>query len=956
MRDEEESSTSLHSRAAQDGASTDQPVRNNSQTEAGILEGRSPQSLSHPRAARDDSNTTSTDQARSSPNLDNTAAAPPLRENSTSPSAPTATSEAGEQQTEESSAPNVGRSDNSSSSSSSPSEESTGSTFGDTVVLTPSRLRMDSRVVLGNSITQWAVNAIFAGLILFKDTMIYHQLGPPPPTTATVGLHLQYNTLKRTRSRSHLIDAANNAIEGIAMLVVKLVFCWMLESNQLYDIPFRVLFVPFWVAWVITNVISCFKDRSERMLGSARDLLYIFMLCVAFKMVSISGYSWQLALIAPWICFFMDSISGYSWRLAFIVPWMWFCVLFLLAGLVAMLLLFARIWTRLLELLLPLGFFCLLASTAPQFASYLLLVQRLDGDKSISNALLPTAPNCSQLLLTAPSCYQLLPVTNRIAVACGAVTIIIPNIVSWLLMWFSAMILAAGLYRKERVRAVLLANGAVWTAHETVARRLYEDRAAAQAEVANLSEEQITQMVNEMMAGKEKPSRLVRVGNTLYRRITDDTVIDKEAKPHSVRETAGLVTVEEEDLGPSGGEVVDPTLEGRTLAGALNGVVQVLPGQVRGTRPETPPVSFPTGQLAPPGAESISPPRGSTLQRPASSSPQLLASPGTALVVNASFNLAQRTSSPLAASPSSRRRPTSQPSVGVSGGEDATNRANSPSARDTGSTLPRELGRTQVYGSRGSAGSRLSPQGAPSRPTSASLLERTASPPMHELSTSSSVAARNSSATNTPRPGLDARELSSQLSSRRRRARSTSITGSTASRSLTAARMGAAATLLLGGIQESMGGGAGAGSPMSHSSNQVAPEPSQDPHHELRQQSKSGPRPDSLSSMLNQGLGISQQAPAPAPADELGDDQGLGISQQAPAPADELGDDQCVICYDEVATCVFLDCCHGGFCRRCAYILCIRPPNECPTCRARIDQVVELETVAQIGETSRVKG
>ena len=58
-----------------------------------------------------------------------------------------------------------------------------------------------------------------------------------------------------------------------------------------------------------------------------------------------------------------------------------------------------------------------------------------------------------------------------------------------------------------------------------------------------------------------------------------------------------------------------------------------------------------------------------------------------------------------------------------------------------------------------------------------------------------------------------------------------------------------------------------------------------------------------------------------------------------PPPPDEMCDDTCVICYDATATCVFLECGHGGFCRRCAHLLFVRPPNECPTCRQRIEQV-----------------
>jgi hypothetical protein len=48
------------------------------------------------------------------------------------------------------------------------------------------------------------------------------------------------------------------------------------------------------------------------------------------------------------------------------------------------LLVFARVWTRMLELLLPMGFFMLLGSTVPQLFSYILLVKLLDGDDKVS--------------------------------------------------------------------------------------------------------------------------------------------------------------------------------------------------------------------------------------------------------------------------------------------------------------------------------------------------------------------------------------------------------------------------------------------------------------------------------------------------------------------------------------------------------------------------------------------
>jgi hypothetical protein len=70
----------------------------------------------------------------------------------------------------------------------------------------------------------------------------------------------------------------------------------------------------------------------------------------------------------------------------------------------------------------------------------------------------------------------------------------------------------------------------------------------------------------------------------------------------------------------------------------------------------------------------------------------------------------------------------------------------------------------------------------------------------------------------------------------------------------------------------------------------------------------------------------------------------------------EVSDDTlCVICYDRQQSCVFLECGHGGFCAKCARLLFVRPPNECPSCRQRIEQVVELEHLGVMGGLARVK-
>ena len=54
-----------------------------------------------------------------------------------------------------------------------------------------------------------------------QNHLIYRQIGPPPPATASPGLHMQYALLRRMRVRSHIIDVLNSLIETVAMLTVK---------------------------------------------------------------------------------------------------------------------------------------------------------------------------------------------------------------------------------------------------------------------------------------------------------------------------------------------------------------------------------------------------------------------------------------------------------------------------------------------------------------------------------------------------------------------------------------------------------------------------------------------------------------------------------------------------------------------------------------------------------------
>lgn len=147
--------------------------------------------------------------------------------------------------------------------------------------------------------------------------------------------------------------------------------------------------------WVATVVLLCFKDRTERMFGSSRDLLFIFLLFVAFKVgggaarggrgggaglghlrltstntptpdpgnplplrLCVIATVWPLVMPGtnlPASSFpaslpppppQVDNQSTYSWRVVFLVPWMWFSGLLLVAAMVLMLLLFAKAWAR----------------------------------------------------------------------------------------------------------------------------------------------------------------------------------------------------------------------------------------------------------------------------------------------------------------------------------------------------------------------------------------------------------------------------------------------------------------------------------------------------------------------------------------------------------------------------------------------------------------------------------
>lgn len=108
-----------------------------------------------------------------------------------------------------------------------------------------------------------------------------------------------------------------------------------------------------------------------------------------------------------------------------------------------------------------------------------------------------------------------------------------------------------------------------------------------------------------------------------------------------------------------------------------------------------------------------------------------------------------------------------------------------------------------------------------------------------------------------------------------------------------------------------------------------------------------------LPGIIGASEGSSRRQPMVSPREIEG-----GVASSAAAPP-TVEEEECIVCYDRKATCVLLECGHGGFCRKCACILMLRPPHECPTCRAHIEQVVELDVESQapapVGSPIKIK-
>jgi hypothetical protein len=97
-----------------------------------------------------------------------------------------------------------------------------------------------------------------------------------------------------------------------------------------------------------------------------------------------------------------------------------------------------------------------------------------------------------------------------------------------------------------------------------------------------------------------------------------------------------------------------------------------------------------------------------------------------------------------------------------------------------------------------------------------------------------------------------------------------------------------------------------------------------------------------------QPLLLGSPVPSPRP--------GAPAAAAAVPPSNGGDDGLCTICCDRAASCVFMECGHGGYCWRCAHVLYVRPPNECPVCRARIEMVLEIaEPEVPLGSRAPVR-
>ncbi|EFJ43568.1 hypothetical protein VOLCADRAFT_96168 [Volvox carteri f. nagariensis] len=720
-------------------------------------------------------------------------------------------------------------------------------------------------------------------VLSLADYMVYKQIGPPPASTASPGLVLQYTILRHVRVRSHRVDWTNNALESTAIFLAKMLFCNALQRGTLKSTPLRLMFTPIWACWVITFMLLCLKDRTERMFGSSRDLFFIFLLFVAFK---------------------VDDGSTFSWRVVFLVPWMWFSGLLLVAAMVFSLLMCFKVWARPRELLLPIGFLLLLLSTVPQFVSYIALVRRLDEEEDSSED----------------------GTGHKTSVA----SIMWPNALSWFLMWLSAVVIAVALRLKEAVRDALLARGAVWTAHEAMARRLHAERDEAQRRVAELSEEEMSRLVESLMAGKSKPGRLKRVGDNLYKRIASlELALAEQAaaaaaaaggqsRPLSRSASNASATSRRVDAGGSGGRAAArgasrATSLAAAAADAADGKQDVV-SELGGA-----------AQLSAAGVSATA----ATVAGVAASGTAGTAA-GVGGVDGGSSRAAGRSGGGRGGRAGAmsfrhnRVAPAPPPAAAAAAGGGTEGSPSSGQATAAAAEAAAAAG--------GSAAAGVSVSGLPVRPgsvASAAAATRLRSGGSRSCFMSGAAEGEIAAA-----GGLDGRDVERPKSTASWQpnapakgagaaagtAPTTAMRPSSPAAAVAAAAAAAAASTSLGSVATPAPRGAAA---------------------------------DGIGSIA-----------VPAVPQAAGASTAIAVAAAAPpgsrarsapevAEPDEP-ENPCVICYDGEATCVFLECGHGGFCRRCAYLMFVRPPSECPSCRATIEQVVEVEPGAAVGQVVQV--
>lgn len=74
------------------------------------------------------------------------------------------------------------------------------------------------------------------------------QLGPPPGPRSSAGLIIQYASMRKTRTRTMVVDNCCNLLESGALLAVKALLCAHLDSGAVAAgaVCWRLVFAPLW--------------------------------------------------------------------------------------------------------------------------------------------------------------------------------------------------------------------------------------------------------------------------------------------------------------------------------------------------------------------------------------------------------------------------------------------------------------------------------------------------------------------------------------------------------------------------------------------------------------------------------------------------------------------------------------------------------------------------------------